>query len=85
MQSVRESSDGAVPYLGWDMLCAELCFHMRVIELADEGVRPCLAGVDCDVHVILPMPLSPFLQQAEALVRLIVSVPDAVHNATCTI
>ena len=50
-----------MPYLGRDMLCAELCFHMRVIELADEGVCPRLAGVDRDVHVVLPMPLPPLL------------------------
>ena len=48
-------------YLGRDMLCAELGFNMRVIELADEGVCPRLAGVDCDVHVVLPMPLPPLL------------------------
>ena len=36
---------------------------MRVVELADEGVRPRLAGVYGHVHVILSMSLSPLLQQ----------------------
>ena len=33
---------------------------MCVIEFSDEGISPGLAGVDADVHVVLPMPLSPF-------------------------
>ena len=62
MESVKGSREDAVIYLGRDVLCAELRFNMRVVELADEGVRPRLAGVDRDVHVVLPMPLPPLLQ-----------------------
>lgn len=41
------------------MLSAKLSLDMCVIEFADEGVSPSLAGVDADVHVVLPMPLPP--------------------------
>ena len=33
---------------------------MGVIQLTDEGVCPGLAGVDADVHVVLPVPFPPF-------------------------
>lgn len=49
------------PHLWRDVLCAQLCFHMRVIELADEGVCPSLARVYGDMHVVLSMPFSSFL------------------------
>ena len=42
------------------MLCPQLSLNMSVIELADEGLSPCLTGVDGDVHVVLPMPFPPF-------------------------
>ena len=61
MKSVKEGRDGAVPHLRRNMLCAELCFNMRVIELADESICPRLAGVDRDMHVILSMPFPPLL------------------------
>ena len=56
---------------GWryrrrDVLGAQLSLHVGVIQLADEGVGPRLAGVDGDVHVVLPMPLSPLHITAEA-------------------
>ena len=41
------------------MLGAKLSLNMCVIELADEGVGPSLAGVDADVHVVLPMSFPP--------------------------
>ena len=44
-----------------DVADAELRLDVRVVELADEGVRPRLAGVDGDVHVVLPVPLPPLL------------------------
>lgn len=44
-----------------DVAGAQLSLDVRVVELADEGVRPRLAGVDGDVHVVLPVPLPPFL------------------------
>ena len=46
---------------GRDVADAELGLDVRVVELADEGVRPRLAGVDGDVHVVLPVPLPPLL------------------------
>ena len=46
------------------MADAQLSLDVRVIELADEGVSPGLARVDGDVHVVLPVPLSPLLQRA---------------------
>ena len=46
---------------GRDVADAELRLDVRVVELADEGVRPRLAGVDGDVHVVLPVPLPPLL------------------------
>ncbi len=51
------------------MLGAQLCLHMCVVELADEGVSPCLAGVDGDMHVVLPMPLSPLHITADQLIQ----------------
>lgn len=32
---------------------------MCIVELADEGVGPSLAGVYTDMHVVLAMPLPP--------------------------
>mmetsp|Transcript_3289 Transcript_3289/g.10857 ORF Transcript_3289/g.10857 Transcript_3289/m.10857 type:complete len:313 (-) Transcript_3289:1511-2449(-) len=37
----------------------QLRLHVRVIELAHEGVGPRLRGVNGDVHEVLPMPLPP--------------------------
>ena len=48
-------------HLGRDVLRAQLCFHMGVIELADEGVCPGLTCVYGDMHVVLSVPLSSFL------------------------
>ena len=45
------------------MADAKLGFNVCIIKLADEGVRPCLASVDSDVHVILSVPLSPLLHR----------------------
>ncbi len=53
---------GQVSHLGRDVLGAQLRLDVRVIQLADEGVRPCLAGVDGHMHVVLPVPLPPLLQ-----------------------
>ncbi len=64
--SVTEAPAKLSAHLRRDVLCAELCLYMRVIQLADEGVRPRLAGVDGHVHVVLTMPLSPLLQQVIA-------------------
>jgi len=47
---------------------AELGLDVRVVELADEGIRPRLAGVDGDVHVVLPVPLPPLLPIEQELV-----------------
>lgn len=51
----------ATAHLGRDVLGAQLCFHVGVIQLADERVCPGLARVDGHMHVVLPMPLPPFL------------------------
>ena len=52
-----------VRHLRRDVLGAQLGLHVGVVELADEGVRPGLAGVDRYVHVVLPVPLPPLLRR----------------------
>ena len=42
-----------------DVLGSQLCFHVSVVQLADEGVGPSLAGVHGDVVVILAVPFPP--------------------------
>ncbi len=46
---------------GGDVAGAQLGLHVGVVEFGDEGVRPRLAGVDGDVHVVLPVALPPLL------------------------
>lgn len=38
------------------MLRSQLGLHMRIIQLADEGISPCLACMRGDVTIVLPMP-----------------------------
>lgn len=42
------------------MLGPQLSLDMGVIQLTNEGLSPGLAGVDGDVHVVLPVPFPPF-------------------------
>ena len=42
----------------------EFRLHMCVVQFADEGVGPRLAGVHTDVHVVLPMALPPLFVTA---------------------
>lgn len=49
---------------GRDVLCAQLSLDVGVIQLADEGVGPGLAGVHGDVHVVLAVPLPALLLAA---------------------
>ncbi len=51
-------------YQGRDVAGSQLGLHVCVVELTDKGVCPCLAGVDGDVHVVLPVPLPPLLSGA---------------------
>lgn len=51
-------------YQGGNVFGPQLSLDMRVVELADKGVRPGLTGVHCDVHVVLPMPLPSLLLAA---------------------
>ena len=78
-------------HLGRDVLGAQLSLDMRVVELGDERVGPGLAGVDGDVHVVLPVPLPPLLrpypslgpmmgQQGNALQVLTVSIASAARR-----
>ena len=67
-QGAREG----ILHLGRNVLSAQLGLHMGVVELADEGVGPGLAGVDGHVHVILTMPLPPLLQAESYNITLMV-------------
>lgn len=46
-------------HLGWYVLRAKLSLDMCIIELTDEGIGPRLAGMNADMHVVLPMPFPP--------------------------
>ena len=49
------------PYLGRDVFGSKFSFDMGVIQLTDEGISPCLAGMSTNVPVILSMAFPPLL------------------------
>ena len=68
-----------------DVFGAQLGLDVGVVELGDEGVRPRLAGVDGDVHVVLPVPLPPLQVAAPQMLcfKVVSTIATQVGCATC--